>query len=765
PPTPAGRTFDVSYSFVPLREGTYDMPASTLRYNGEGDRVERVPVPGGHSLSITRNLKLPLAGREREWKRVTEHLSRERTACVLVTSEGGGGRSRFVDEAGEWLTAHGRAVFKGKALERGGEPLKVFLDIARQIFGVGTAALGSRGMMARVIDRLAPLMGEDPALAGFFSSFLRGTRVPESQARMRGYLWFRLLSALAAERPVVLLLTDLQWGDGESIDLMEGLVRRAHEDRVPLTVIASSLDTHREDRVRRRISSLSERVAALSAEPGLVCRVELRALDVDAVRNLVGHMFPGSTLDDDVPWLVPILARQSGGNVFHLMQILRLLRESRDETGEPLVSAEEGSWTIRPELTEERLTDLIPQATDGMVRAIIRTLPEEVRDVLARAAFIGAEFGLDLLRATRPDREIPDGALAALERADLVHVTDREGTRYRFTNSIVPAIVRRMEDPVTQRHLNRDVARAMESTLTERQLRRRALAYARRLQFAGEPETAFGWYVIAARRYVREQLFLRARRALRGAAGLLAEGVPPPADEFGIYHFLRGEVARVTGDLGLAQSAYGEAIDHLDREDLATAFSRMGRIHEIRGEPDRAVHCYEVAAEVRVEVGARAGLAHSENDLGSVELLRGNDEAARTRFERAREFAEETGNRSALAKALDQLAGLALRRGDWEEADRLYRESFDLGERAHDRVGMAHSLNGLGGMAFRRGDLTEAARRFQQAMDLRREVGDREGVANLLINLGVIHDRRGEFERALQFYRRATEAHRAIGSR
>ncbi|MEN8152227.1 MAG: protein kinase, partial [Planctomycetota bacterium] len=34
PPTPAGRTFDVSYSFVPLREGTYDMPASTLRYHG-----------------------------------------------------------------------------------------------------------------------------------------------------------------------------------------------------------------------------------------------------------------------------------------------------------------------------------------------------------------------------------------------------------------------------------------------------------------------------------------------------------------------------------------------------------------------------------------------------------------------------------------------------------------------------------------------------------------------------------------------------------
>jgi len=768
PPTGTGRPFDLTYSFLPLREGSFVLPPFSLRYQG----AQAADWPDEEKLTVPLNFKLPLAGRERDWERLTEHIGRDEATFTLVTSEGGGGRSRFVDEAGEWAAGNGRLVLKGKVLERGGQPLKVFHDIARRIFGVTADAFGSRGMMARVIDRIAPLVGEDPALVGFFSSFLRGARITESQARMRGYVWFRLLAALAREKPVVLLLTDMQWGDEESLDLLESLIRRAREDAVPITFIASSLLSDRDEGTQRRISSLVERTATLSAEPGLVLRIDLGPLGKDAVRSLLEHLFPGNTLDEDHPWLVPILARQSGGNPFHLMQILRLLRAAKDDEGEPLVSAEEGSWTIRPELTEDELRDMIPRATDGMVRALVSSLPEDVREVLARAAVIGGEFPLDLLRKTVPDEEVLELGLSALEREDLVRVTDRTGTRFRFTNSIVPAIVLKMERERSHlrfTRLNRDVARAMESILTERQFHRRALAYARHLRFAGEREEALRWYVKAADGYVREQLYLRARRALRGATALFDEGVSPPPGVRGTFHYLRGEVARVTGDLAGALSAFGAAIEHLSegegRSLLAAGLAQMGRIHEARGEPDRAVYCYQLAAEVREEIGDRADLAHSENDLGSVHLLRGEDEKAARRFTRARELAAETGNRSALAKALDQLAALAVRRGDWEEAEGLYRESFEIGEQAFDRIGMAHSLNGLGGMAVRRGDLEEAMRLYREALTLRREAGDREGVAIVLSNLGVIHDRQGRYEDALRFYRRAAEAHRAIGSR
>jgi len=772
PPTGMGRPYEVTWSFVPLREGSFVLPAFSLRYQVAQETAPTVTWPGGEKLTVTLNFVLPMVGRERDWELLTAHLAREDATFSLVTSAGGGGRSRFVDEAGEWAGANGRLVLKGKALERGGQPLKVFHDIARRIFGVTGAALDSRGMMARVIDRLAPLVGEDPALAGFFSFFLRGAPVTEAQARMRGYLWFRLLSALAAENPVVLLLTDLQWGDEESIDLMEGIIRRAREDGVPISIIVSSIASHRDERTQRRIASIKERAATLSTEPGLVLRVDLGPLGRDAVRTLLDVLFPGNTLDEDHPWLVPTLTRQSGGNPFHLMQILRLLRAAKDAEGEPLVSAEGGSWTIRPELTEDSLSDLIPKATDGMVRAVVDSLPDGVNDVLARAAVIGAEFPLDLLGETVPDEDLLDRGLRALERSDLIRATNREGTRYRFTNSIVPAIVLRREQERSLRsfaRLHRDIARAMESTLSRSQLNRRALAYARHLRFAGESGEALRWYVSAADRYVREQLYLRARRALHGAEFLFDEGVTPPKGVRGTFHYLRGEVARVTGDLSGALTAFGEAIDHLSREEqqslLAAALSRMGRIHEARGEPDRAVYCYQVAAEVRQEIGDRADAAHSENDLGSVHLLRGEDEEAGARFARAREIATETGNRSALGKALDQLAALAVRRYDWEEAEDLYRVSFDLGEEAYDRIGMAHSLNGLGGIAVRRGDLEEATRLYRKALTLRREVGDREGIAVVLSNLGVIQDRGGHYEEALRIYRRAVLAHRAIGSR
>lgn len=771
PPTGAGGVKEFRYGLVPLREGTYALPPVEVRWRSDG--AVRTARGGGETkIPVTFNYHLPLVGREAAVAAVEERLARVGAGFVLVEGEAGSGRSRFLAEAAARFAERGWRVIRGKGLERSREPMKVFHDVARDVFGIGPDPLSGSSLMARVIDRLAPLVGEDPAMAGHFAAFLRGAELAESQAAIRGYLWFRLLASLAREAPVALVLDDLQWADEESLDLAETLVRRAGEEEIPLVVVGSTLTTDPEERTRRRIAWLKDRFSALATNPGLTTRVGLEPLSARDVGRLVDAVFPGNTLLEDHPWLRPALVTKSGGNPFHLVQILKMLREARDERGEPLVSAEGGSWMLRPEVTEATFADWIPEAVEDMVRALIRPLPERAREVLEIAAAIGEVFEVGLLEAVLEGRTDVEECLDELEQADLVRTADESGEKLRFTNSLLPSILEQLVRSRSRRahvRLHRSLARALEATLSPRELRRAGMRYARHLLTAGERERAFPWLVHAAEGFVRQQLYLRAETALHRAGLLLDEGIRPAKATLGNYYYLRGEVSRVTGKLTEALEAFNQAVEHLSgakgRTTLARTMSKMGKIHEVRGEIDRALFCYQLGAQIREDIGDPSEMAHSLVNLGAVHLLRGEEEKARAAFLRGRELAEKSNNRQALGNALDRLAELATRRGRWEEGESLYRESLTLAESVMDRVGMARSLNGLGGLGVRRGDLAGAREHYQRAIEIRREVGDREGVANILSNLGVIHDRMGDYEEALRYYRRSAEAHRAIGSR
>jgi tetratricopeptide (TPR) repeat protein/predicted Zn-ribbon and HTH transcriptional regulator len=769
PPSPPGRPFRISYALVPLREGTFDLPAPVLRYDEHLESVARGPSVRFH---VNFNYRLPLVGRDEERRALLEFSRRGRAGFALVFGEAGSGRSRILREIGEELSDGGHLVLEGKALSGVREPLKVFHDVARQIFGAGAEPLSGSSAMARVIDRLAPLVGRNPEMAGFFAAFLRRTGIPESQVPMRGYLWFRLLSAMAREKPVVLVLSDLHWADEESIDLAAGLVQRAADEGVLLTVLTSSLRADSDPGTQRRIDRLQLRFSGLAATPESTLRVSLERLRMKDVARLLESVFPGNTLGEDHPWLLPALTTQSGGNPFHVVQILKQLREARDDVGEPLVSAEGGTWMLRPELTEDRISEWIPEAVEDMVRAMVTPLPAPVRDLLERAAVIGEEFEVSILKELVEDPAAVDEGLDALEHAEFIRMRGERGERYTFTSSQVPQIVERLIRERSRRlhqKLHREVASALKATLSRTDLRKSAHRYARHLNLAGERERALRWLVISAEAAVKGQLFLRADAFLNRAADLVDDGVEASRRILGNLYFLRGEVLRMAGQLTEALVAFERATDYLGgsrgREILTRSLSRTGRIHEVRGELDRALYCFQVAAQLNEEAGDVAGLALSLGDLGAIQLQRGEEEKAYASYERSRELAEESSDPRALAETLDHLAALEVRRGEWGRSESNYRDSLEIWERIGDRLGTAQALNGLGNVALRQGRLEDAREMYQRAIELRREVGDREGTANLLSNLGVIHDRLGRFEESLTYYRRSAEAHRAIGSR
>jgi predicted ATPase len=142
---------------------------------------------------------------------------------VLVRGEAGLGKTTLLRAAHELARQHGRLTFTA----RGSEIEQDFpFGIVRQLI--------EPWLMAQEQDARRRLANGPAALAGaVFPSLAGGSATGEVDfATLHGLYW--LLASLAAERPLAILIDDLQWADVPSLRFVHFLLRR-----VDLAVIAS----------------------------------------------------------------------------------------------------------------------------------------------------------------------------------------------------------------------------------------------------------------------------------------------------------------------------------------------------------------------------------------------------------------------------------------------------------------------------------------------------------------------------------------------
>ena len=250
--------------------------------------------------------------------------------------------------------------------------------------------------------------------------------------------FYGLVCALARERPLVLVLEDLQWADDATLALFDEILRVTDEEPVLLVLSYRSEHDHSAldlaERARRRYR---HRFSEL----------ELAPLRTDDAASLAASA-AGAELPEAV---ATVLAERSGGNPFFLEEALRDLVERgvlRRHNGR-LEPADGGALAV-PALVQEAL------------QARLDRLEATTREVVSVAAVIGRSFGLPLLEQLVP-REQLRPALSELQRLDLVVEERRRPTpEYRFRHGLVQEVAYGGLVETRRRELHREVGKALE---------------------------------------------------------------------------------------------------------------------------------------------------------------------------------------------------------------------------------------------------------------------------------------------------------------
>lgn len=470
------------------------MPAPT----GTAEAGSPLGLPA-RLAALTSESLFRFAGRAEELEQLAAALKRAATdgrlEVVLLGGEPGIGKTAVAARAA--LVAHrqGVSLLYGGCEEGLAVPYQPWIRaLSSLVSHAGTELLEAHvevhgSVLARLVPALARRLRDVPALA---------VTDPETERFLLFEAVVGLLAGASAEVPLLMLLDDLQWADATSLQMLHHLVLSS----VPLRLLV--VGTYR-DTDLSRTNPLAALLADLRREHN-VARLHLDGLrDVELIQLL--ESAAGQDLSDRGVALAHALQRETGGNPFFAVEMLRHLAE----TG-AIVLDDDGRYRVPDDVGQLGL----PGSVREVVGSRVARLGSEAGRILSVAAVIGEDFELDVLAQVADADE--DHVLDVLDSAAAATiVTEAEGLplRYRFAHALIRHTLYQDMSAARRQRAHRRVAQTLEE-----------LGGADGGRVA---ELAHHW-LAATRPTDLDKAFHYARRAAEGALGALA-----PLDAVGWY--------------------------------------------------------------------------------------------------------------------------------------------------------------------------------------------------------------------------------------
>jgi class 3 adenylate cyclase/tetratricopeptide (TPR) repeat protein len=539
---PATRRLARAFAFDPPRQ---------ISVKGLRDPVIAHPL-SGTPTTRPEGPATALVGREPEIAAIAAALDAVAAGqgrFISVIGEAGVGKSRLFAEvrrsrdglAERWL--EGRAVSIGRTVS-----YLPFLEMIRADAGIGDGD-DEAAVRSKLEARIAALFPSDvPEVLPYVTSLLglplRGTdadrlRYLEADAMRRQIFLVsrRYLSRLAEEQPLAILIEDLHWADDSTMALLEHVLPLIGSAALAVCVTA-----------RPDASAWVSRLRETAIAASLDAAVEVPLAPLGAADSaLVIEGILGGAADDGIRDLV---RAKTEGNPFFIEEVTRSLIEAG------ALETERSRWRLaRP---AEELA--IPDTVEGVIRARIDRLDDEVKHVVRVAAVIGRSFFYRILRAVaEADRELDD-RLAELQRLQLIVERERlPELAYIFRHVLIQESTYESILVRKRRELHRRTGEAIERV------------FAKRLEDLYGP---LAYHFARAEDWTKAQdyLFRAADQAGRvaGDAEALAlydEAVAAYARAFGDRWdpLQRGRLERKIGEALFRVGEHGKAAEHLHR--------------------------------------------------------------------------------------------------------------------------------------------------------------------------------------------------------
>ena len=584
-------------------------------------------------------------------------------------------KSKNADQLREFVRVSSQTL-----IQLGPDLIGIFVPGGSLLARLPTLIATNSKLADKIAERVAPKKGED---APKIDPTLDQEKIFEQYGAV--------LRTLSKDRPLILLLDDLQWADSGSLNLLFHLARELKDSRILL------LGTFRPDDV-----ALGRDGGRHPFEPVLN---ELKRYYGDIVIDLSqsslkeGRAFTDALVDSEPNRLGAAFREQlfarTGAHALFAVELLRNLQEQGSLTHD-----ENGCWIEGPALDWGSL----PARVEGVIGERIARLPAALHETLTTASVIGYDFAAQVIARVQnmQERDVVKHLSRELERRYRL-VAEQGETRinkqmlstYRFSHALVQQYLYDELGASERRLLHGDIAEALEA-IAGSAAGELTLQLARHHEEAGHAEKAIGYWKQAGDTafgiYAHSEAIAAYTRALE-----LASAVGPGSEQLHYLYLRRGRALELSGQFERALENYSEMLN--------AARACQDRKMEL----DAQVATSTLYSTPTSVVNAAKGRALSEETL---------------------KLAEQLGDRAIESKVLWNLLLANLQDNRPEPAIEYGERSLEIARSLNLREQMACTISDLGWACNVACRFAEAEAHLEEGAGLWKELGNMPLLAN-----------------------------------
>jgi len=202
-----------------------------------------------------------------------------------------------------------------------------------------------------------------------------------------------------------------------------------------------------------------------------------------------------------------------------------------------------------------------------------------------------------------------------------------------------------------------------------------------------------------------------------------------------------------------------------DKSGEGTTLNNISGIYRARGDYETALSYLQQSLVIQQEIGDKSGEGTTLNNISGIYRARGDYETALSYLQQSLAIVQEIGDKSGEGTTLNNMSAIAYAKGDYETALSYLQQSLAIQQEIGDKSGEGTTLNNISQIFQSRGDYETALSYLQQSLIISQEIGDKSGEGTTLNNISQTFQSRGDYETALSYLQQSLAIRQEIGDK
>jgi len=521
--------------------------------------------------------------------------------------------------------------------------------------------------------------------------------------------WYEAIERMLLDRqPILLVLDDMQWSDGETLKLLSYLLRT--DSKARLLVIATMRTEEKPD------DAFEQLVSDLAIERKLI-EIDLAPLSEEETRGLMAETVGDALANRHASGI----HAETGGNPLFIMETLR-------------------EWQMGGGQGDFRLSQLARSVIENR----LSKLTPDHRHLVSALATVGRPVSAALMAmATYREEDEVLERIEHLTKAKILRET--EDGEYDFTHDLIREAAYKLIKESGRRQGHAQIARSLaagDPVQTEAYAAEIAYHYER----AGANQDSVSYYEIAAS--AAEKIYANETRI--HCYKKLCKLLPPERMLPALMKL--GDALLVVGKWSEAENAYREWLERygytatiqersLCDVALGNCLRHQGRYEEARVRLERALYHLKLAED-------QAGLSLVYGTLGSMYYFRADYERALYYLLERMEL-PDVGNRSRDdCRFFGFIGFLYYDQCEYDRAVHWFERQIKLAAEIRDAYFIGEAMGGLAMVHFETDEMNSAFDRIHEKLEISQSLGARMNYAMAVGMLGKYYHLHGSHEQA-----------------